>query len=530
MKYLKLIVVILISLSFGCLIKPPAEVKFELDTNVIEPGGIFHIIVTINNTGKVGIVGADLQIEGDDFVIVQSPKFPSPLKVGESTTLIWTLRGPMIPGTYTLRAYLDIIDELHRTWKGNIYEVTIKVVKGGENSEINISLPGQNVTYGGKVVEMPLIIKNNLEAEVRITDIEVNSGDLKVLKLPKTPIIVPPSSTVKGVISLETPPKFEKTKIFIILEYSSKYGRGKKVLEKDVTVLWQPWMLSEEEIIVAYGNISKWIFMNSVVDEYWERFYGSNSTINRRELRNDVVPLINGSKSDIEAAKAIFNYIVTHFTFEERGITTLNPQIIRSSATISPIEADILAVAYFRSINIPARLLAVYNGVDCTKYPFVEVYLSGRWYVIDFKHLFFGTREDYISSRWYPAVYQEIGIFGNELVALKPDGKEHSHEDLTSVYVSNTEKTLMVALYNKVDPETYKKIKNVLALLDSKNEKIFALFLFNSGDPREVEDLLSKVNAQKLSGTIKAFYEFYYDIKWEEDFRVYWEKLLMTYR
>ncbi|MFA4640657.1 transglutaminase domain-containing protein [Pyrococcus kukulkanii] len=531
MKHLKLIVVIIISLSLGCLIRPPAEVKFELDTNVIEPGGTFHLIVTINNTGKVGILGANLQIEGDDFIVVQSPELTSPLKVGESTKLIWTIKGPVIPGTYTLKAYLDIIDELHRIWRGNIYETTIKVVsKIHQNSKVDVKILAPNQTYGGKIITVPIVVTNNLQYEIRVVNLDVNLGDLKVIEAPKGPMTILPNSTHTFPLKVKTPPEFERARIFVILEYSSPGGIGKKVSEKEITVLWQPWMLSEEEIREAYGNTSKWIFGDSIVDRYWENVYGSTSIINRKTLREGILPLVNDSKSDIEATKAIFNYIFTHFTFEDKGISTLNPQVLQNSTTLSPIEANLLMVAYLRSINVPARIVSVYNGVDCTEFPFVEAYISGKWYVIDFNHMFFGTREEFISSRWFPAIYQEIGIFNNKLVAVKPGGDPHNHEDLSQLYLGITKESLLNALYNRLDKRTYMKIKELLALLDSENERIFALFLFSSGNPDEVENLLNTVNVEKLSGTIKAFYEFYYDIKWEEDFRVYWEKLLMTYR
>ncbi|MFA4646639.1 transglutaminase domain-containing protein [Pyrococcus kukulkanii] len=531
MKHLKLIVVILISLSFGCLIKPPAEVKFELDTNVIGPGDIFHLIVTINNTGKVGILAANLQIEGDDFILVGSPKLTSPLKVGESTKLIWTIKGPAIPGTYTLKVYLDIVDELHRTWRGNIYETRIKVVnKTDKNSKVNIRILAPNQTYGGKIITIPIAVTNNLQSDIRVINLEVNAGGLKIIEAPKGSVTVPPNSTYTFLLKVKTPPEFERARIFVILEYGSQMGIGKKVSEKEITVLWQPWMLSEEEIREAYGNISEWVFMDSIVDRYWENVYGSTSIINRQALRESIMPIINGSKSDIEAAKAIFNYIFTHFTFEDKGVSILNPQVLQNSTTLSPIEANLLMVAYLRSINVPARVISVYNGVDCTEFPFVEAYISGKWYVIDFKHMFFGTREEFISSRWFPTIYQEIGIFNNKLVAIEPGGDPHNHEQLTQLYLGITKKSLLNALYNRLDKRTYMKVKELLALLDSENERIFALFLFTSGSPDEVENLLNTVSVEKLSGTIKAFYEFYYDIKWEEDFRVYWEKLLMTYR
>jgi hypothetical protein len=97
-----LALLVLIVLASACLFKPPAEVKFSIDTTVVPPGGTFHLIVTVNNTGKVGLVGATLILGNDNFQIVQEPAFPSMLKVGQSTQLVWIVRAPKRPGTYNL--------------------------------------------------------------------------------------------------------------------------------------------------------------------------------------------------------------------------------------------------------------------------------------------------------------------------------------------------------------------------------------------------------------------------------------------
>ncbi len=86
--------VVLLVVASGCLFKPPAQVTFSVDKTSVYPGGIFHIIVTINNTGKVGITGVTLVLSRDDFRILQEPEFPKVLKVGEATQLIWVVQAP----------------------------------------------------------------------------------------------------------------------------------------------------------------------------------------------------------------------------------------------------------------------------------------------------------------------------------------------------------------------------------------------------------------------------------------------------
>ncbi|AFK22246.1 transglutaminase domain-containing protein [Pyrococcus sp. ST04] len=530
MRHLKLVVVMLIILSLGCLIKSPAHVRFEVDTHVIPPGGVFHLIVTINNTGKVGIIGANLEIEGDDFIILQSPKFPTVLKVGNVTKLVWTIQGPKVPGTYPFKAYLDIVDELHRVWKGNIYETSIKVTKIQTTREnVEVDLIGPNVTYGGKIFNISMLIENNLSTAIYITGVDVNPGPFQLVN-ERIPKHVPPSGKVYGEISFRAPSRYLEGSIYVIISYSSVFGNEKIVKEKEITVVWRPWELNDEELKNAYGNITEWIKYDKVVDGYWEWMFGSKSDINFNELRKVIFPLVGNLSSDLEAGKVLYNYIITHYTFENRMIRSLDPQAIQKSTTISPTEADILLVGYFRSLNIPARIVSVYDGFDCTKIPFVEAYISEKWYVIDFRHMFFGTREEYITSPWYPRIYQQIEIFGNKLVALKPSEAGHNHENITNDYLDITEKALLEYLYKKLDSESFLRLKLLLKKLNDKNERIFALFLFSVGDKNEAQDILTNTSIDKLANTIKAFYEFYKDITWEDDFKVYWNKLMEIYR
>ncbi|AEC52009.1 hypothetical protein PNA2_1093 [Pyrococcus sp. NA2] len=530
MKHLKILVVMLATLMLGCLIKSPASVRFEIDRTTIPPNGTFHIIVLINNTGKVGIVDAKLMIEGDEFLILQSPKLGSPLKVGDSAKLIWTVKGPSVPGTYQLKIYLDIVDELNRVWKGIRYETRIRVSSGEAREGVTLKLEAPSEVQGGEVLNVSAVIFNNLTIPIKITNAEITAENFDVLEK-HVPDEVGAKS--KGVIrfKLRAKPTYRKVRIYVLVDYVSLQTSGKLVGGKSILIVWRPWELSEKELKDVYGNFSEWIFYDKVVDGYWEWMYGSFSEIgNRSVFRKDINAIINSTNSDVEAARAVYNYIVTNYVIEKRRIKTLNPREIKKLSSISPEEAEILMVAYLRSLNIPARIVSVYKEPDCTYYPFVEAYLSDRWYVIDFNHMFFGTREDFIASRWYPRIYQEISTFNNELVALEPSSVGHKHKDLTKEYIKITKQALFLSLSHRLDAATFSRLNMLLTRITDENEKIFAMFLFSSGDPSEVKWILTRVNVDNLKRTIDAFYEFYKDMQWEDDFRVYWEKLINLYR
>lgn len=106
---------------------------------------------------------------------------------------------------------------------------------------------------------------------------------------------------------------------------------------------------------------------------------------------------------------------------------------------------------------------------------------------------------------------------------------EHSHEDITEEYVAGIEDVIEEQLQERLDRETYSKVIRIVDSLETKEERIFALFLFSSAEPQEIKTLLSKASLENIAKTIKALYQFYYDIEWEEDFRVYWVKLMQIY-
>ncbi|RLF86119.1 transglutaminase domain-containing protein, partial [Thermococci archaeon] len=100
MRHSKLIPIVLVLLIFssGCLVKEPAKVEINADKTAVKEGGIFHVIVKINNTGKVAITGVNLYLNNPEFKILQTPSLHAPLKVGKATELIWIIQAPSKPG------------------------------------------------------------------------------------------------------------------------------------------------------------------------------------------------------------------------------------------------------------------------------------------------------------------------------------------------------------------------------------------------------------------------------------------------
>ncbi|AAL80584.1 hypothetical protein PFDSM3638_02285 [Pyrococcus furiosus DSM 3638] len=533
MRHLKILVVMMVLLGLGCLIKSPAQVRFSLDKTVVTPGEYFYIVVEVNNTGKFAIVDVNLNIEGEGFLVVQRPSLTSPIKVGEATKLIWVVKAPPVPGVYPVKIYVDIKDELNRVWKGFIYETTIKV-ESSSNSEQKVKVEAilPEEIYGGSEFNISLIIKNNNPVPITISKIDIIAGKIKVVNTSfQKDIVVMPASSVKVVYTFQVPHQTFQDTIFFLVEYKSpETGIAKVVKNISIRATLKPWLLNETILRDLYKEVSQWIFYDKIVDGYWEWIYNSDSTINRTYFREKILKTLETSDSDLEAGNAIFNYLITHHIFSERIVRTLNPQEIDKTPSISPIEGNILAVAYFRSANLPARIIALYNNIECTESPITEVYLEGKWFVIDLGHTYFAPRDEYIASRWFPRIYQLITQKNYRIVALKPAPiLEHSHEDITEEYVAGIEDVIEEQLQERLDRETYSKVIRIVDSLETKEERIFALFLFSSAEPQEIKTLLSKASLENIAKTIKALYQFYYDIEWEEDFRVYWVKLMQIY-
>ncbi len=527
MRKLLPLVLILVILASGCLIKQPARVSFKIDKTVLKPGEDFHVIVTINNTGKVALVNARLLLKDESFKILQAPKFPAPLKVGESVELMWILKAPDKPGVYSLYLPLELEDELHRSWGGFYGQFSIRVVKEeipvlGRGVEMNITVPQE--VKGGSVFDVEVSIANDETSSIDIYNLSLSLLDgMKIVGKERIPSTLPAKSSEKLVYKVKAPYRYVSGYISATLRYVSKDQVKTLVESSKTTVIWKPWNATRDVLMEAYGAKYHWITDEYIVDAYWNQKYNSTSRFNRTELRPYALPLVKGVKSDYEAAIAVYNWI-SWISVQKTKNITLNPmEMIRREEKVDYMEGQILFTAMMRSLNIPSRIVSLYDGKDCTINPISEFYVSGKWYVVDFRHKFIGTRDEYLATPYFPRIYQLLTKDNYKLVAQSPEEmKGHEHIDVTPDYLVNIDGRLSEIIFNRLNPTIKSKVNKVLLNLD-ENERLFALFLFASAPERDLNNVLGNYSEGRIEKRIKVLYEFYRNMPWSEDFTKYWK-------
>ncbi|NJE48005.1 transglutaminase domain-containing protein [Thermococcus sp. 9N3] len=518
-----LLILALIVLASGCLVKPPAKVTFSIDKTTVPPGGTFHIIVTVNNTGKVGLVGATLILGNDNFQIVQEPRFPPVLKVGQSTQLVWIIRAPSRPGIYTFQVSLELRDELKRTWTGfyGHFRITVSTEENVPvRLSLNVSAPKR--VFGGDEIPVTVEITNEYDEEVELLKVSfVPLPGMKVLGAPTPPRVIPPEESVTLRYTFKAPYAYRDGFVSVLVQY--RVGTAEKSMAKSfrIQVVWQPWEATVEQLKEAYGENYAWTASGHIVDRYWEEKYNSSSAFNATTFKPATLAIIGNASSEYQAAVELYKWIKAVYNFTD-NTTTLNPKELLRMETISPREAQILITAMLRSINVPARVVGLYNGVDCTAHPITEFYTGDGWYVIDFSHDFIGPLDEYLASPYFPRLYQLITTRGYRLVALKYGTGLHNHVDVTTQFTNDLEDRLMNVIMNRVKPSLRSKLDLVLNGLNEQ-EKLYALFLFASApNEAELNEVLSEWSADKIQKNIKVLYEFYRDIPWRDDFTYYW--------
>ncbi|WP_456422682.1 transglutaminase domain-containing protein [Thermococcus sp.] len=522
-KAVVLLALALIVIASGCLVKPPARVTFSIDKTTVPPGGTFHIIVTINNTGKVGLVGATLLLSNDNFQIIQEPKFPPVLKVGQSTQLVWIIRAPSKPGIYSFQVSLELRDELKRTWTGfySNFRITVSTEENVPvRLTLNVSAPGR--VFGGNEFPVTVRITNGYDEDIELLKVNfVPLPGMKVLGAPAPPKVIPPNGSIALRYTFKAPYAYREGFVSVILQY--RIGTAEKSTAKSfrIQVIWQPWKATVEELREAYGENYSWTASGHIVDRYWEEKYNSSSLFNATVFKPATLAIIGNASSEYQAAVEIYKWIRAVYNFTD-NTTTLNPKELLRKESISPKEAQILITAMLRSINIPARVVSLYNGVDCTIHPVTEFYTADGWYVIDFSHDFIGTLDEYLASPYFPRVYQLVMTKGYRLVALKYGAGLHDHVDVTNQFMDDLEDRLTKVIMNRIKPSLRSKLDLVLSGLNEQ-ERLYALFLFASA-PNDVElnGVLSEWSTDKIQKNIKVMYEFYKDIPWRDDFTYYW--------
>ncbi|MBP1910956.1 transglutaminase domain-containing protein [Thermococcus stetteri] len=524
------IAVALLVLVSGCLFKPPAQVSFYVDSTSVPPGGTFHIIVTVNNTGKVGLIGATLILNNEEFQILQEPQFPQILKVGQVVQLVWVVLAPQKSGVYPLQASLELKDELKRTWKGFYYQFRIMVTSkniAGEGIKIKVDSPQEVV--GGNEFDVQVRITNNYRDPVTVNNVSfVLLNGIALVESPKLPQAVPPGDSLVLRYRFLAPYAFRSGLISVVVDYQIGMRNAERSHKTDVAsfkivTIWQPWSATPDKLKAAYGQYYSLIHEERLVDGYWELSFNSSSSFDPVSLSKVALPIVNGSVSEYGASSKLMAWLSLRYNLTS-NTSTLSPEEMIGKGSLSVPEEQLLMTALLRSINIPSRVVSLFNGSDCTIMPLSEFYTEDGWYIIDVKHGFVGTLDEYLASPYFPRIYQLITRDGYSVVAQVPSKKgTHGHIDITDDFTSNAEPRIMDVLVKRVQPNLRSKLDLVFTGL-SPEERIYGLFILSSApDDESLNNVLGTWSTERIQKTIKAMYDFYKNVPWKEDFRYYWK-------
>ncbi len=521
---LVLVPLILIVMASGCLIKQPAQVTFQIDKTVVSPGGTIHLIVHVNNTGKVGLVGANLILGNHEFRVLQEPKFPYLLKVGKEAELVWILEAPSQPGTYNLKVSLELLDELNRTWTGFYKQFTVQVsANTTEPSEVEVDVNAPAIINGGNETKITVEIVNRLDLGVELRDLTFNLPEgVKIIHSPNLPPTLGPKSNLSLVYTIKTPYAYRYEYITAMLRYAIKGEEKNAISSTIVKIVWMPWTANESSLKAAYNLQYHWITDRYIVDGYWMKKYNSTSSFNRSRIAKIALPVVKGTESEIEAAEAIQKWMNKRFKFGDTTVT-VDPERVLPQDRISYAEGQILMTAMLRSVNIPARIVTLFNGSDCTIHPITEFYTEDGWYVVDLAHNFTGSRDEYLATPYFPRIYQMVTQENYQLVAQSPTGKWgiHEHLDVTGDYLANLQERLLKVLMKRLNPSLRSKVLTVINNIED-NERLYALFLFDSAPKDDLNRVLEEYSTERIEKNVKTMYEFYRDMTWSENFTRYW--------
>ena len=518
-----LALLIFITVASGCLFKPPAEVQFSVDKTVVNPGDTIHLIVFINNTGKVGLTGATLFIKSEGFTVLQEPQFPQVLPVGKSVQLVWILQAPTKPGVYDLKVSLELNDELKRTWTGFYSQFRITVsneVPAISPLDVEISAP--NTTTGGSTEKIKVSIQNTADIAVSLDDVSLTLlPGMEVVNHTEIPAKLGAGRKVSVYYTVRTPYAYREGYISVLVRYT--IGDSKRSIAKSskITVIWRPWTKNESVLKEAYKNNYQWLYGRFLVDEYWVKKYNSTPIFDPATLRKVALPIVNSSTSEVEAAQKLYKWVVDNYRIGG-NTTTLNPDEMLHKSTLSVPEAQILLTGLLKSVNIPARVVSLYNGTDCTINPITEFYTADGWDVIDVRQGIVGPVDEFIASKRFPKIYQLVTEKGYRIVAQAPqDMSGHEHVDVTPYFLINIQDRLFKQVSQKVKPELRSKLNLILEGLDD-NEELYTLFLFSSAPADELNSVLEKYSVSTIQKTIKPIYDFYWGVPWSWNFTKYW--------
>ena len=522
-------IIIFLVIFSGCIYKPPYVINISLNKPLLEAGETFYITMVFNNTGKVAFVKMeDLSEIPDNFIIVQSPQFPKTLKVGESARLVWVFRAPSTPGTYPLKLRFRFIDELNRPWfehKEFLVTVIEKKNKGGQGKLVMTFNLSSNKVNGGEEVTGFLNLTNLGDAPVKITSVLINPPrGATIISREEAPSAISPKDAEILNFTLKMGYSYFKGYVTVFVGYVENGQYRTDVLSSPIEVLWMPWKVDRETLKEVYGGNYYWIVNPYVVDGYWKEKYNAEIIGDIDSLREYTKGLTEGAISEVDAARNVFNWIKKNYSFGDTT-TAVDPILIAQQRKISYDEGQILFVGMMRALNIPSRLVTLYDGSDCTLNAVSEFYSGGKWYVVDFKRDFFGSRAEYMSTPYFPRIYYLFAKGGYKLVAQAPEEvRGHEHVNVGAEYLSEMQDGILGVLKTRTTAYGKIKLDKIISTMQG-DERIFALFLLASAPRNELNELLEGADIGEIEKNIKTIYEFYKDVPYPEDFRVYWKVL-----
>ncbi len=526
-----LLPLIILVLALGCLYKAPYSIKASVEGSAVSPGEVFYIIVDFNNTGKVAFVGMeDLSQIPDGFMVLQEPQFPKLLKVGESVQLVWMIKAPTAPGAYPIKLRLNFVDELNRKWF-EYHEFLITVVASNppppspepKEGHLTVKLASPREVLGGEEFEVEVSLSNEGEGDVRVEGVGLHlPGGLKVVSSPVFPLELEPHEDKRVVYAVRAPYSTLEGYMTLVVSYDEGGGMEKKPLSAPIRVVWQPWK-NEGALEEAYGDNYRWIANPYVVDGYWARKYNADIVGDVESLRNVALPIVENASSEVEAGERLYGWIKENYVLGD-NTTAVDPVKVLPQRKISYAEADILFVGLMKAVNVPARLVTLYDGKDCTARPVAEFYAGGKWYVVNFERDFFGELGDYMASPYFPRLYQLLGE-GYMAVSFNPITLAgHEHVDVSAHLLEGVEDAIFKKVGERLTPNSRLQFEKVINSLDD-NDKLFALFLFASAPREELNYVLSHYPTGDIVKGVEVIHEFYKGKPYPEDFGKYWNVL-----
>lgn len=209
--------------------------------------------------------------------------------------------------------------------------------------------------------------------------------------------LIDTSKSSMGIISVQYASANDKKVKVMIEKDNSKYvyNLNNNKLEESFPLQLQDGTYKISIMENTAGNNYKYVSTNSVDVKLMDKnqtFLQSIQPVKWDESMKAIVKakeLTEGLKSDEEKINAIYEYIVNNVKYDYKKIGNLSsdylPQIDETFTTNKGICYDFASVfaGMLRSNNIPAKLVKGYTKNVEGYHAWNEVYLNGKWIVVD---------------------------------------------------------------------------------------------------------------------------------------------------